>query len=95
MPQKEAVMALIRLDHDRVNALMREARLRPVDLGDMLKLSRQMANFILHKGGTKYAGKLARIFGCTEKELLVCAGERKEPIKRGRKANGRTSERSK
>lgn len=64
-------MASIKLNHKKIQQKMKQAGLRPVDLMGKLKVSRQMVNYILHKGGVSYVGRLARIFKCPYTDLLI------------------------
>ena len=64
-------MAYIKLNHERVQAEMRKALMRPADLARRLKISLQLANFIIHHGGRKYHEKLANIFGCKREDLII------------------------
>jgi hypothetical protein len=64
-------MANVRLNHKVVQQKMAEKYLRPIDLSGKLGVSPQMVQFILYKGGFKYAEKLSIIFDCRVSELLV------------------------
>lgn len=66
----EKTMAFKKLNHMQVWKQMAKHNLRPKDLVAPLGVSRQMVNYILYKGGRKYAKKLAKIFGCKESLLL-------------------------
>jgi hypothetical protein len=66
-------MASIKLNHKAIQKEMIRSGFRPVDIAKRLKVSRQMANYILHKGGVLYAGRLARIFKCDRDSLIINA----------------------
>ncbi len=86
-------MALIRLNHDKLLELMIDARLRPCEVAKRLGVSRQMMNYILYRGGTVYAGKLARIFRCAEADLLVGTKPNALPVKKKhRKRKGKKTD---
>lgn len=63
-------MSYLKLDHKKVEMRMNRMLIRPADLARKLHVSRQMANYILHQGGVKYASKLAKILNC-EREFLT------------------------
>ena len=64
-------MALIKLNHQLVRALMTKAFMRPIDLAERMKKSKQMTSYIIHRGGMQYATALAKIFKCDRLELLT------------------------
>jgi hypothetical protein len=59
-----------KLNHQQVRENMKRLSLRPVDLANQLGISRQMANYLVHHGGFKYAEQLAKIFDCDEEDLV-------------------------
>lgn len=61
----------IRLDHDKLISLMETNGVRPIDIAKRLRISRQLANYILHVGGVKWASKLANIFNLTRNDLII------------------------
>jgi len=67
-------MAYVKLNHEKVNQMMRRKIWRPVDLAANLGISKQHVNYILKKGGLKYAPKLAELFDCAENELKIYVG---------------------
>ena len=50
---------------------MAKKLMRSVDLARRMKKSPQMAYYIIHRGGMKYAALLAKIFKCERTDLLV------------------------
>ena len=64
-------MATIKLNHQLVRALMTKAFMRPIDLAARMKKSKQMTNYIIHRGGMQYAKDLAKIFKCDRLDLLT------------------------
>lgn len=64
-------MALIKLNHQLVRTLMTKAFMRPIDLAARMKKSKQMTNYIIHRGGMQYARDLAKIFKCDRLDLLT------------------------
>jgi hypothetical protein len=66
-------MASIKLNHKIVNQKMKQMGYRPVDLSKKLKVSRQMVNYILYKGGVLYAGRLAQILKCDKDDIIIGA----------------------
>ena len=61
----------IRLDHDKIKSLMETNGIRPIDVAKRLRISRQLANYILHVGGVKWASRLANIFKITRNDLII------------------------
>lgn len=64
-------MAFTKLNHERLQKEMKRTGLRAIDLARLLCVSRQMMNYIIHKGGKKYAPYLARIFGRKTEDMIV------------------------
>ena len=64
-------MAYTKLNHIKVRQEMGNLLIRPIDLAKMLKVDRQLANYVIWHGGAKYADRLAKIFGCRKNDLLV------------------------
>jgi hypothetical protein len=50
----------------------------PCDIAKRLKVTRQNCNHILHVGGMKHVGRLAKIFGCEKEELIIDTAPNKE-----------------
>ncbi len=73
-------MALIKLNNALVISLMAKHFMRPADLAIALGKTKQMTNYIIHRGGMQYATRLAEIFNCKRTDLLVSAPR---PILRG------------
>ncbi len=80
-------MALIKLNHKIVKALMTKAFMRPIDLAKRLKKSKQITNYIIHRGGMQYATGLAKIFKCSRFDLLI-RPEVRVRLPRGKRMNG-------
>lgn len=64
-------MAFEKLNHTKVLAEMYRLKMRPSDLAKRLKISRQLANYVIYKGGRKHAFRLAKLFGCKKEDLIV------------------------
>lgn len=82
-------MALIKLNNELVITLMAKKFLRPTDLADVLKVSKQMANYIIHHGGMVYADRLAKILNVKRTDLLVSSPARVPILRGGVVLNGR------
>ena len=66
-------MAEIKLNHQLVRSLMTELFMDNGDLAKRMKVSKQMASYIIRRGGRKYARPLAKVFHCDWQELLLTA----------------------
>ena len=71
LSRNEETMAYTKLNHRRVQQEMDRLLMRPIDLAKILKVDRQLANYVIWHGGAKYADRLAKIFSCTKNDLLV------------------------
>jgi len=63
-------MALLKLNHERLKTEMAKRNLRIIDIANKMGISRQMAHYIIHKGGSQYSSRLSAIIGCREVDLL-------------------------
>lgn len=70
-------MAFTKLNHTKVLSEMYRLKMRPIDLAKRLDISRQLANYVIYRGGRKHVFKLARVFGCHREDLLVNSKARK------------------
>jgi len=64
-------MAFAKLNYNRIHREMAKINLRPADLGSKLGVSRQLAHYIIHRGGWRYAFRLAQIFKCRVEDLII------------------------
>ena len=70
-------MPLFRLNHDRVRKEMIRNNLTYQELANRLMFkNRQTAYYIATKGGVNYAGKLAKVFRCDPRDLIISASFR-------------------
>ena len=64
-------MALVRLNNQLIQELMKQKLMRPIDLAKTLGISRQLVNHVIYHGGMKYVARLAVLFDCKVSDLLI------------------------
>jgi orotate phosphoribosyltransferase-like protein len=59
------------LNHEFIRKLIRSRGITISDLARKMKVSRQMAHYIVYRGGPKYSYDLSRALSCRPEDLLT------------------------